>query len=219
MTGRRARLPYCLTVVVVLAVAVGAAARQSPAGAMGPEEWSVLEELNLARTRPADYASHMEDHKRSFKGAFVVLVDGVKVRTTEGLRAVDEAIGFLRSAAPAPPLSASPPLVLSAREHVRDIGQRGVIGHTGGDGSQPWERILRYGTPMRTSGEVISFGVSSARAIVVQLIVDDGIPDRGHRTNVFNPSFRVAGIAIGPHARYGRACVVNFADGMEKRAP
>lgn len=180
------------------------------------DETAVLEELNLARGRPAEYAAYLEDHKRSYKGPAVVLVDGRKFRTTEGLRAVDEAIAFLKSVRPAPPLAASAPLARAAQDHARDIGSRGTIGHTGSDGSRPEARMARYATVGNASGEAIAFGPISARSIVIQLIVDDGVPDRGHRTSVFNPRYRAAGIALGPHSAHESVCVITFADRVDR---
>jgi uncharacterized protein YkwD len=131
---------------------------------------------------------------------------------------VDEAIAFLRSTPPVPALSASRPLTLSARDHVRDLGPRGMTGHVGADNSQPADRISRYGTPKTLSGEGITFGPVSPRSIVIQLIVDDDVPSRDHRKNVFESAFRVAGIAIGPHRFYAYMCVVNFADQVDEKA-
>ncbi len=40
------------------------------AGEMVQTQRAVLEELNLARTRPADYVRYLDEHKRRFTPAF-----------------------------------------------------------------------------------------------------------------------------------------------------
>jgi hypothetical protein len=49
---------------------------------------------------------------------------------------------------------------------------------------------------------------------VVTLIVDQGVPNKGHRKNIFSRDFRMAGVACGGHARYGSMCVIDFAEGF-----
>ena len=46
----------------------------------------------------------------------------------------------------------------AARDHCNDIGPKGKISHVGSDGSQPWERIERYGEWGGEVAENISFG-------------------------------------------------------------
>ena len=205
-----------LALGLMLMGTVFAAPEARAAGDMGQNERAVLEELNLARFNPSAYARYVEEHKNSFRRGFGVEVDGRRVRTVEGINAVDEAIAFLKQASPAPTLAASRSLTLSARDHVEDLGPRGMTGHAGTDQSQPAERVRRHGTPRTTSGECISYGPVSARAIVIQLIVDDGVPGRDHRKLLFDPDFRVAGIAIGPHKSYAYMCVIDFADQMSE---
>jgi uncharacterized protein YkwD len=214
MFRRSAVAQGCLIAMGLMAMGtVWAAAGEQSSGDMDQNERAVLEELNLARTHPSQYARYVEDHRRNFKGPLVVVIDGRKpTRTLEGITAVDEAIAFLKRVNPAPALSASRPLTLSARDHVKDIGPRGMTGHAGSGGSQPADRIGRYTRPRTISGELITFGSVTARSIVVQLIVDDGVAGRDHRRNLFDPAFRLAGIAIGPHRTYEEVCVVDLAD-------
>jgi uncharacterized protein YkwD len=49
------------------------------------------------------------------------------------------------------------------------------------------------------------------------LIVDDGITGRGHRKNIFDPTYRAAGIALGERSNLGRLCVITFAGGFTER--
>ena len=74
--------------------------------------------------------------------------------------------------------------------------------------------MARQGQWLGRAGENISYGYPAARSIVVTLIVDQGVPDRGHRKNIFCRDFTVAGAACGPHARYGSMCVMDFAAGF-----
>ncbi len=215
MFHRNARVRGRWIAVGMALVAVALATRAMGPAAGAADESAVLEELNLAREKPAEYAAYLEDYRRNYKGPAVVLVDGRKFRTTEGVAAVDEAIAFLKTVSPAPALTASASLAQAAQDHARDIGSRGTIGHTGSDGSRPEARMARYARVGNASGEAIAFGPISPRSIVIQLIVDDGVPDRGHRTTVFNPRYRVAGIALGPHTAHDAVCVITFADRVD----
>jgi uncharacterized protein YkwD len=132
------------------------------------------------------------------------------VKTEEGLNALDEAIRFLRSAPSAPPLSLSRGMSLGAKQHVKDQGPRGGRGHQGSDGSDVQDRVNRYGTG-RYIGENISYGDETAREVVLSLIIDDGVPGRGHRENLFLPEFHFVGVACGDHATYGIFCVIDYA--------
>src|SRR5206468_665618 len=77
----------------------------------------------------------------------------------------------------------------------------GGFGHVGRDSSHADGRIARYGTFGGCWGENISYGKSTARDVVLALIIDDGLPARKHRKNIFNPNFNFAGAAFGRHAR------------------
>jgi len=55
---------------------------------------------------------------------------------------------------------------------------------------------------------------------MVQLYIDDGVPNRGHRTNmVENPRFTMVGIAYCKHnSSYGNMIVVKYAGGFVPNA-
>lgn len=42
-------------------------------------------------------------------------------------------------------------------------------------------------------------------------MVDDGVSSRGHRNNIFNPKFNLAGIGIASHRTYGICTVIDYA--------
>jgi hypothetical protein len=174
-------------------------------------EAQVLERINHARQHPRDYADELREFRRYFDGDILFLPgDDNGVYTREGVSAVDEAIDFLERQAPLPPLGRGDLLALAAQDHVDDQGAAGATGHKSRDGAGPGERVRRRGGDIFV-GESISYGMADADAVVRQLIVDDGVPGRGHRTLLFKNDFRFAGIGCGGHRRYQHMCVVDLA--------
>lgn len=194
-----------LTLVIVLALSTPLAATAE----LSENESNVIAEMNLARTNPKAYAEHLKIYKKTFINEHTYTTGSARIRTQEGTKAVDEAITFLLTTKPVPALTHAPGLSRAAHDHVTDQGPGGHIGHTGTDNSTSSQRIGRYGSA-KGRGENIAFGPSKARDIVIQLIVDDGVPNRGHRINIFNPKFDAAGVSIGPHAKFNTMCVITY---------
>jgi uncharacterized protein YkwD len=108
-------------------------------------------------------------------------------------------------------LAESTALDRAADDLVRDEGPRGGRGHVGADGSQPWTRMQRYAKGLTGFGEANAYGPTDARSIVIGLLVDDGVPSRGHRVGLLNPIFTLAGVSYGLHATYHAMCVIDLA--------
>jgi uncharacterized protein YkwD len=186
------------------------AAEGTSADAGSTSSRAVLRELNLARQNPTLYATFVEELRGRMNGNVMVLPGHTRIRTKEGTRAVDDATRFLRSAQPQAPLALSPGMSRAAADHCADQASGG-FGHAGRDSSHADKRIARYGTFGGCWGENISYGKSTARDVVLALIIDDGLPTRKHRHNIFNPNFNFAGAAFGRHARFGTVCSMDFA--------
>ena len=187
-------------------------AREAGETVLSTVEQEVFDELNLARTNPNGYADVLAELRAQFNGKHLERRGQPILVTREGVAAVDEAIAYLRSAAPVPALTLSHGLSRAARDHVADQ-QGGAMGHSGSDGSEPWDRMNRYGGWEDEVAENIAYGGYSTQGVVIQLIVDDGVPGRQHRVNIFNPKYRFVGVACGSHARLHDICVMDFATG------
>jgi uncharacterized protein YkwD len=207
-------------------VPIGAASAPSPATARPVApcctalERGVVAELNRARTDPARFAAELEGRLQHFRG-YIYRRPGSEIgtRTVEGQSAVREAVRALRGTNPVPPLRLSPGMSAGAADHVRDHGPIGATGHTGRDRSTPASRISRYGRWFGLVSENIQYGRgTNAHDVAAELLIDDGVADRGHRRNALDPNIRVAGVACGPHATYGQMCVIVHARDYAERA-
>jgi len=174
-------------------------------------EKEILREMNLARTDPGQYSSFLRNFKKLYRGREIRFPGRVVAATREGAGAVDEAIGDLSARKPVPPLAYSRGLSLAARDLVREQGVSGETGHGAGEGMTAEARAGRYGKWRRKLGENISYGMDNARLIVMMLIIDDGVSDRGHRKNIFDPAYGAAGVSCGPHPSFRTVCVMDLA--------
>jgi uncharacterized protein YkwD len=174
-------------------------------------EKEVIYELNRVRANPKAYALYLKEERQYYSGNMVNKPGEITLRTREGLVAVDECIAVLEKAKPVGILLPHRGLSHVAKELAADQAKTGQTGHVGSDGSTLSQRMARYCPEKYASiGENISYGQSEARQIVLQLLIDDGIPSRGHRDNLMNAAFDCCGVAINTHPVYGYLCVMDF---------
>ena len=138
---------------------------------------------------------------------------GTKVvyRTAEGAAPVYEAVSFLRGVDGRARLVTDGVLAAAAADHVSEQRHSGNTGHYGSDGSSPSIRVARRGGGQMVT-EVIAYGAFDATDVVRQLVIDDGVPGRGHRKAVFGARLRYAGVACGPHPKFRTMCVIEMAE-------
>lgn len=198
-------------------VALTLSAVSSSAIAQTPLEQQVLAALNFARTDPSGYAESLRKYRGYFHAKLVSLPGSSEdLETNEGVAVVDETIGFLAHEAALVPLVDNALLASSAIEHVLDQAQSGETGHDGSDGSTPGDRVKRHGGGDYVA-EVIAYGATDAIDVVRQLIVDDGVSDRGHRSVIYSPDLRYAGVSCGPHKEFRTMCVIDMAVSSDGR--
>ena len=199
---------YGLAVATVAVGVVGgaAAARDRSPGTIESE---ILAEINFARTQPAASADTLRRGERADdrRDAW-----GGEDRGYGG-SARDEAIAFLSRQQPLPPLTDSHGLTGAAARLADDQAQSGRVGHT----SALRERFEAHGVFSGMVAETISYGMTTPAGVVQQLIIDDGVPGRGHRAVLFDQSLSAAGVGCGPHRTYGYMCVIDFAGAVVRR--
>jgi len=98
-----------------------------------------------------------------------------------------------------------------AKAHVEDVGRKGLVQHESTDGTSVKERLKKRGKIITCYGENLSFHCDTAFDVILQMLVDDGVPNRGHRENLFNPEFRVMGCFTGEHKDFDTMTVIDFA--------
>jgi len=183
-------------------------------------EQATIDEINLARANPSAYVKFLEEFKEYYRGREIHYPDGLVLVSTEGVAPLDEAIAFMRSLKPLPPMKLSGGMVLGAKDHMNDLVKTKTSGHRGSDGSSAGDRLSRYGDWADSLGEDIVYHSRSARDDVISLIIDDGTSSRGHRKNIFKPDFHVIGIALSPLVPTSNSvpiCVITFAGGYQDR--
>lgn len=188
-------------------------------------EKNVILEMNKARTNPKQYADlYIVPRLENFDGYNYIEKRmsaagpyNWTIRTQEGPAAVKECIKYMYEQTPRPPLKPSKELTQAARDHAESQVVTDQLGHTGVDSSTPSERMQNYGIFMATA-ENIFYCVDTARNTVVKFLIDDGVDSRGHRKNIMNRKYNIAGVGYAECEENRRdECVIDFAQSyMEK---
>lgn len=101
--------------------------------------------------------------------------------------------------AAAPAVVMSNTLTRAARDHAVDMADRHYFDHTALDGTQPRDRVKRYGYRSTLTGENIAYGPESAEEVVT-----GWLDSPGHCANIMDPRFREMGIAYAVANRQER---------------
>ena len=144
-------------------------------------EKDVILYTNLARMYPAKFAAlELSEEKK-----------------TSYVNSLVNTLNTMKSVAP---LAVNRRMVDYARCWADESGIRGIIGH---------DRI-NCDDLKGYAGENCSYGVEDARGIVLQLLIDEGIPSLGHRENCLNANYKSVGVAFAEHTAYRFCCVMDF---------
>ena len=174
-------------------------------------EQVTLDELNLLRKSPKEYADKVEDSKKYYNGDYIQYPGEIKIITSEGMKAVDECITVLKNTESLPEFKLSKGLTLAAQNMVEMQSKTSETGHTGTDGSSPFDRMNKFGTWDYSAAENIDYGNNVPLRIVMSLIIDDGVSSRGHRKNILSADYKEIGLAGGVHQGYRHMFVMDFA--------
>jgi uncharacterized protein YkwD len=188
---------------------------------MTPIEKEMIYEINRVRSNPGSYIQYLQPKLKfakdkletfgkggkNFSLTFTTSVkSGKEIKTIdttwhyvneEEVKAITTLIDDLKKLKHLSVLKPDSGIYNAAKKHAIDQNEHDwKLMHTGSDGSMPWDRILEYSPAMSFGNENIagnSAQVVTARDIVIQLLIDDGIPGYGHRYNLLNPAWTHVG--------------------------
>lgn len=181
---------------------------------MSQMERDVVFEINKLRSNPKRYVQEVVQpflERFSENDMEYELSPGLWMRTQEGVKAVKECISVLKKTKPLPILHPDEILIKAAHAHTQDMARSGTFSHNSSDGTSFSDRIQQFGFDGTAWGENLAAGFeNTAQDVVLQLVIDDGVPSRGHRKNLLSPDFNVVGIGCGEHPQWRTCCTMDF---------
>ena len=170
-------------------------------------EKDVINRLNDLRAHPKEWADYLKGTKKGLFG--IGLSSGNDEETAE-------AVLYLESRKPVPPLKLSRGLTLAAADLLKDHGPKGLTGHRASDGTVPADRMARYGYCEGKTGENLIYGYKDEDRLMKGILTEGGSRGWEQRNNVLSKDFNLVGIACGSHNVYGTMCVIDFAEKYEE---
>lgn len=179
---------------------------------MQPEEREMVYEINRLRSDPPRYAKtfivvrldnalkQLKEHGRGDSNYSLTTTyrdnKPYRVDTTwhyiveEEVKALQTLYDTLMKMKPLSILLPDEGIYKACIKHAKDQGPTNNLNHQGRDGSWPGERVRKFSPSMEDGNENLAYNSNATvRIIVLQLLVDEGIPGYGHRYNMLNPSW------------------------------
>jgi len=154
-------------------------------------EKDMIKEINLIRSNPKGYISIVQAHIQQLEQQMKTSSFGPSWFQDE-IDTAHELVAELENTAPTSTLMPNHNVHLAAEKHGDEGKAKGSLSHQGADGSWPWDRIKREDPTLLQGGENLVGGLENVRESVLALLIDSGIPGRGHRKNILNPNWTFA---------------------------
>lgn len=149
------------------------------------EEKEVIRYINLARLYPKKFAQ-IEIVKTN---------SDFEITNDQNLKSL---IITLKRMKPVGALYFNESMYQLAKCFAQESGESGYVGH--------YRKTCKKGY----DAECCSYGCETGRQIVLQLLIDKGVPSLGHRIICLDKSMEKIGVNIQTHAKYYNCCVLDF---------
>jgi uncharacterized protein YkwD len=124
-------------------------------------EQEMINEINALRANPVRYCAYVDEYLQKYEA------------DEDAKAAAKELVSILKKMKPLAPLSINTSMYKDAKYYGLLMAKRNVFEHS----SLPYY-------------ENLSLGYKNIRDAIVDLLIDDGIPDRGHRNNLLNDKIK-----------------------------
>lgn len=170
----------------------------SELGYLTPQEKDVIMYINMVRTQPQLFAT---TYLKTY-------LDTVPIEKTRYLSSLKRE---LETAKPQEVLKPQFDLYEVAKKHAVEMGAVGKVGHNSATGESYESRMRNVGVRYARVMENCQYGCADALSIVIDLLIDEDIPDVGHRKALLNTNVQYIGVSIQPHKVYRYNCVMELA--------
>lgn len=198
-------------VILILAFIVPAGAEATHVSERPEFEAKLISEINKLRQKPWKYEQYLSEYQELLRRDVLYLPYRKPFRLYEGAGVLEIAKKNIVKRGITDELARSDSLDSVARSHLLDLLDNPALGHTGKDGASFATRIRKQINPGGPVGENITFNDATPRQALLTMVIDDGVPTRQHRENIFSPDFLLIGAACGTRNDGQNICVVEFA--------
>lgn len=166
-------------------------------GYFSKEEKAVVFYLNLVRINPQLFA---KTYLKSY-------IDTAAIKKTKYLESLIKELNEMKALTPIKPQF---DLYEVAKKHATEMGNQGKTGHVSLSGENYESRASDLSKRYEKVMENCQYGYNDGLSIVIDLLIDEEIPDVSHRKSLLNPEVKYIGAAIRKHKVYRYNCVIEL---------
>jgi uncharacterized protein YkwD len=185
---------------------------------LSPELQHMAIWMNMARTQPKDFAQLVfgptpSHWPKTDEDARTLTYDwiGSSGKETKQVvvywfpsddfeQALKELYETLMTMGPLPALRIQKAMEPALMAHLKFLARTSSLSHTGEKGSKSHDRIKSAVPQAKETGENLIMGIETPESALISLLLDDGVPSRGHRHNLLSPAF--THMAVAQHEVY-----------------